>query len=300
MSGVQIDSRFSEPPTLFFGIGAQKAGTSWLHSYLNKHPDAAVPRGKELHYWTRDKGASLGVAKRLKAQLKTLREEGKPRPGAMKRRLKLLQTEDPSHKLYADILFKRYTGQKLVGEITPDYADLDRETFADMSALNSDTRFVFLMRDPVERLHSSMRKRLRNRLEVDRGRQFSNEEILEELRALLFRKNSAAVRRSSYDRTIEELEAAVSTDKIGYFFYEDIFEKRSAADICDFLGIEAVPGDFDTKVNPGNPSAADDEFDKAFRTLALERLMPVYQYMEKKFGDRLPNAWKQQMALVDA
>ena len=35
----------------FLGIGAQKAGTSWLHAMLSQHPKLALPKDKELHYW---------------------------------------------------------------------------------------------------------------------------------------------------------------------------------------------------------------------------------------------------------
>jgi hypothetical protein len=35
----------------FLGIGAQKAGTTWLYEQLRKHPDIGFPAGKEIHFW---------------------------------------------------------------------------------------------------------------------------------------------------------------------------------------------------------------------------------------------------------
>ena len=35
----------------FLGIGAQKAGTSWLYEMLCLHPEISFPRGKEIHFW---------------------------------------------------------------------------------------------------------------------------------------------------------------------------------------------------------------------------------------------------------
>jgi hypothetical protein len=35
----------------FLGIGAQKAGTTWLHHNLQAHPDVWMPRVKEVHYF---------------------------------------------------------------------------------------------------------------------------------------------------------------------------------------------------------------------------------------------------------
>lgn len=42
----------------FLGIGAPKAGTTWIHDLLGGHPDVLVPDRKELHYFDRsfDKG----------------------------------------------------------------------------------------------------------------------------------------------------------------------------------------------------------------------------------------------------
>lgn len=35
----------------FIGIGAQKAGTTWLYTMLSQHPQICFPKGKELHFW---------------------------------------------------------------------------------------------------------------------------------------------------------------------------------------------------------------------------------------------------------
>ena len=36
----------------FLIIGAQKAGTTWLHRMLNQHPDIFFPEQKELHHFS--------------------------------------------------------------------------------------------------------------------------------------------------------------------------------------------------------------------------------------------------------
>lgn len=35
----------------FIGIGAQKAGTTWLYKNLKQHPNIWLPEIKELHYF---------------------------------------------------------------------------------------------------------------------------------------------------------------------------------------------------------------------------------------------------------
>ena len=43
----------------FLGIGAQKAGTTWLYAQLVRHPQIGFPQGKELHFWNRPGTRSL-------------------------------------------------------------------------------------------------------------------------------------------------------------------------------------------------------------------------------------------------
>lgn len=48
-----VDPRFTAAPCIFFVIGAQKSGTTWLHEYFVRHRDVAVPAWKETNYWNR-------------------------------------------------------------------------------------------------------------------------------------------------------------------------------------------------------------------------------------------------------
>ena len=54
----------------FIGIGAQKGGTSWLHTNLEKHPQIWLPPMKELHYL--DQGPAP-LTKRLFGDSKRMR-----------------------------------------------------------------------------------------------------------------------------------------------------------------------------------------------------------------------------------
>ena len=51
---------FVEPS--FIIVGAQKAGTSWLHQQLARHPDTSPPSRKELHFFDQDRAYSKGLA----------------------------------------------------------------------------------------------------------------------------------------------------------------------------------------------------------------------------------------------
>ena len=42
----------SDEQTLFFCVGAQKSGTTWLHDYLSSHPEVADAPLKEMNFFS--------------------------------------------------------------------------------------------------------------------------------------------------------------------------------------------------------------------------------------------------------
>jgi len=56
-SGADAEPRGALPS--FYCIGAQKAGTTWLHRMLKEHPQIYLPQVKEVHYWDLHSSRSL-------------------------------------------------------------------------------------------------------------------------------------------------------------------------------------------------------------------------------------------------
>jgi len=100
----------------FLGIGAQKAGTTWLYEQLAAHPQIGFPGGKEVHYWD--------------ARRATLPESW-----------------------YRD-LFATGDG-RCNGDITPAYVTLELPVVQRIGALFPELRVLFLLRNPIERAWSS-------------------------------------------------------------------------------------------------------------------------------------------------
>ena len=100
----------------FLGIGAQKAGTTWLRKMLALHPRVLFPARKEVHFW--DHNRERGVD-------------------------------------WYRSLFEAPQDGKRRGEITPAYAILPEDTIADIAELNPDVRIFYILRNPIERAWSS-------------------------------------------------------------------------------------------------------------------------------------------------
>ncbi|MBU0724526.1 MAG: sulfotransferase domain-containing protein [Alphaproteobacteria bacterium] len=99
----------------FLGLGAQKAGSTWLYFMLRKHPGVFLPPVKELHFWDAHHGNGLDWYRGHFADA--------PR-GLQK------------------------------GEITPAYAILSYERIGEIRREFPDLRLVYLMRNPIERAWS--------------------------------------------------------------------------------------------------------------------------------------------------
>ncbi len=100
----------------FLGIGAQRAGTTWLHQVLAEHPQVGMPRvKKEVHYFDAhyQRGRSWYEAK-----------------------------------------FEPTDGKMLVGEVCPNYLDADRAIERIATDL-PEAKLLVVLREPVDRARSA-------------------------------------------------------------------------------------------------------------------------------------------------
>ncbi|MEI4231873.1 sulfotransferase [Roseovarius sp. D22-M7] len=301
------DPRFARPDCLFFGIGSEKCGTSWLNQFLSGHPEVHVPRyQKELHYWS-----SGHRGKKIPWLLEKQMPRGPVmsfwgsvlRPGRNLRRFrrnlflqkwwKAFTVPSPTHSIYCDVLFTGYRKEKVAGEITPAYARCTAGTFAEMAALAPDVRFIFIMRDPVARLWSGCRHRLR----IELGQQnTTTQAVSDRVLSSLAESETGPLRLSSYNRTIQTLESVVAAERIAYFFYETLFQQSEIERLCAFLDVES-PAAIDKAVHVG--ADASGEMPPEVARKAREALAPTNDFCRAKFGT-LPPEWQDKTVVGDA
>jgi hypothetical protein len=105
------------PGPTFLGIGAQKTGTTWLHSMLRLHPDVGMPEQKELHFWDREEPDAASI----------------------------------------EAYCARFDAGRARGEITPSYAILPPARIAAIHRRLPWLKLIYIVRDPVERAWSQAR-----------------------------------------------------------------------------------------------------------------------------------------------
>lgn len=114
----------------FLGIGGMRCGTTWLDRQLRRHPDIRLARRKEVHFFDR----------RLEA--------AGPR----------LPARVSAWSWYGQFFALGTLTGRLRGEITPAYGLLAEDTVAAIARRMPWLRLILLMRDPVERAWSHLRK----------------------------------------------------------------------------------------------------------------------------------------------
>ena len=226
----------------FIGIGAQKAGTTWLYENLQVHPQIYMPR-KELQYFNLKLEDGSSVFTRLFGKRESDREwRRQVRNRAIVHLKKRPSLQDLLYEIryyagsyndewYAS-LFEPGRG-KVKGEITPAYSVLRKERIAHIYDIMPDAKVIFLMRNPVERVWSQLVMRYDNLEKV------SAESVREDQ---LVRRAARGNTRlfTDYLRTLENWGALYPQEQIFVGFLEDVgrFPERLLEDIYGFLGAD--------------------------------------------------------------
>ncbi|KIN75502.1 sulfotransferase [Sulfitobacter guttiformis] len=293
------------PPnaTLAYGIGAQKAGTSWLYEQLAKSAQCHTGATKELHYfdamYVKSESTHLQTRlEQLNRAVKTITPgmdpENKKRLATIElltERLSIHATTPDSHGPYADYLKKGYKGQKIICDFTPSYCTLDADGFAQMKSVGP-AKFIFIMRDPVKRLWSQIRMSISASSPRLTDAQY-DAACLERAREMCADRDLSTILRADYMRTIEALEAAIPADSIHYVFYENLFTQAAVDGVCKFLGIDPLKVEGKTRVNLGRTSVLPEDMAQQM----AQGLAPQYAAVRARFGKDVPDSWRK---LADA
>lgn len=278
------------------GIGAAKSGTSWLYSYLNSHPEVTMSPIKELHYFDSVYVKNLcghwhGKWQNILQELAAKYAEN-PSVALLEKircvasRLEMADRPD-AYRQYFNYLQSAET--KAFGEVTPSYSLLPEKGFQAILDAYSDAKFVFIVRDPVDRALSQIQF-----LDKVAGRAPSPD--LQPSRSVAelesFVSDPHFILRSDYQRTLTNLYRVVPRDRVLVLMYEHLFSRdkheRNIRRLCEFSEISYLPGDWQSRVNQSNKMLFSSELTSKFRA----QLEPVYRYMLNGFPDDLPETWR--------
>ena len=250
------------------GVGAQKSGTTWLHSYLTGSADVVEGPMKEYHVWD----ACYVDA------FRSWKLENEPPHSARALHARWRMQQDNAY--YFDYFESQLSGPEkpIALDITPSYSSLPAEVFSkirrEFVERNIRTKAIFLMRDPVERCWSAARyKQVRRNEPTD---------VAPEI-VLRHSRTPAAIHRTRYDITIGNLLKAFDQSDVYVGFFETMFSPEKLAVLSKFCGVPVSSSLAGQKVNAA-PKAGD--LDTAVRAEIAAQFRPVYEFV----GERYPEA----------
>lgn len=297
-------------PILLYGVGATKAGTSWLYSALRAHPECRLRAVKETHFWdTRaDATAQLAAYERRRAHFADVMQaaiaagQGKKAANAGRHiaALEQLMTAVGTSGAQGEAAYWRWLTDgagdaRLVADITPSYALLDEATLARMCAFRPVTKVIYLVRDPLARLWSHVR------MIVSRMGGAANPNDFARLANALLQRIIAKgarpeiVARGDYRGAVGKLQRVVPEGDLLVEFAEKLTTPLGWHRVCRFLGLHATTPHGDRKVHAGQKA----EIDAGLRPQALVFLKDQYEWAARNLGP-LPQAWQDNLARAGA
>ena len=283
------------------GVGAQKAGTTWLHRQLIKSANFNFGHRKEYHVF--DSIEKLNDPSREKGNYSILNNcissiidshsnwtlgrninKGQRRYQAID--LSFLDNIENYFEYFNYLYLKDETVQA-VGDITPQYALLKQETFQlikeGLEKRGFDIKVIFLMRDPAERAWSAAKYRKRNMT----TKQLERFDEVKFLRRQI--STSGNSNKSRYEDTIRNLENVFDKQNIYYEFYERLFLPESQARLQDFLKLQLFNFDGSKVINSTSkdnllPSDINEELVTEFQS--------TYDFLRHRYGKTIVNLWQ--------
>jgi hypothetical protein len=292
-------------PTLLYCVGATKAGTSWLYRYLHDHPDCGMPAVKEAHYWDtfgpRARKKQLMSYRIRLREMRALKVEANEagrgwqvdnlnrRINEMKALIATLEGDRTDDTAYAAWLHEGRQTTAVVADMTPNYATLPDEMLERMLNVSPQTKFIFLIRDPLDRLWSHIRMQARRQRQDHEAYAQKSNNIL--YRILNRGHEAHILERGDYPKIIRKLRRVIPEGRLLVQFAEELFTPVGVAKVCAFLGITPVKAEVKQPVHEGPEVVMLDKL----RPRALGLLNEHYEWVARNIGP-LPQRWQDNLA----
>lgn len=277
---------------VFLSIGAMKAGTTWLYSVLNHHPDLHFTPEKEIHYFYSryvDRKI-LDERKRLQnAKLKYLSrfDPQKADAGRVRNRLHWVSNylSQPIDDHWYRNLFLMNRKQKWSCDFSNLNALLPAEAWPQIQANCRELRVLYTLRDPIKRLWSHTKFHMQVTGKSEEMEQWSPRQYRS------FAKQSFIFRNSEYGSVLRNLKSGLQPKNMKVIFYEELHanQRTTLRQIEDFLDIQNFDyPQFSLEKRPNESSKV--EMPDFFPSLFSKEVDRIKREISD-LGYTIPSAW---------
>jgi hypothetical protein len=285
---------------LFLGVGAMKAGTTWLHRQLAGHADIHFCPEKETHYFADPRGQSwLSLENRL-ARFK--RVVGNLPAGRINPHVRRNLAWYAEHWLTPQVCDAWYEGlfdgrlphkakAHYLADFSNLYATLDAQGWSHVCKIAQDVRAVYTLRHPSERLWSQFKFSYEFA-----GRSAEFEEVgPAEIDAFFADPLTQSI--ADYASSIERLRNYLPDGHVKVCFFEDFRSSPLEAlrDLEVFLGLASHPyrdEALERRINPSQIRTPPPRFIAQSEAIRRDQIVRL-----SGLGFDLPVAWHQPLTL---
>lgn len=218
----------SEPKAfdhLLLGVGAMKAGTTWIFDALHRHPDIHFCREKEIHYFYAQhvNPAILSDKARMRRAKGYLRFD--PEISARAILQKRVQwsanwldgpPNGPVDDAWFNNLFVHRGAAKWIAEFSNLSALLPEAAWADLHARTQKLRVIYTLREPMDRLWSHVRFHLKMQNATEKLAEWSLDELEDHIR-----NGGDYLEHNNYTAAIARMRAALPPECL----HIDVFDR---------------------------------------------------------------------------
>ncbi|SFQ51416.1 sulfotransferase family protein [Parafilimonas terrae] len=208
----------------FFCGGAPKSGTTTIYDILKQHPQVFLPKLKEPNFFNREDYFKKGIEWYLKTFYNTSEEK------------------------------------KIIGDFTPSYLASEMVPHRILSFIGKDVKFLFILRNPVDRAYSHF---LHNKRDEREPYDFETALQEEQDRIIKYKKPDTYflalkfgyVWQSLYANTILTYRQLFGKERVMVLIFEELFADtpNCIKSILDFLQIDkSINLDFNIASNPSS------------------------------------------------
>ena len=234
--------------TFLLGLGAQKAGTSWLHARIAASPGCDGSRMKEWHIWDALTCPDLSYFRTHRRFDIGLVPDALISTGTLRARMQ----DDPA-RYFAHFARSLRGDVQLTADITPTYNTLDAATLTRIrqgfARRDIAMRAVFLMRDPVERCWSALRMLHRKGDATKAAREGVPLGGDAGAALIAYARHDQARLRTDYPRTLAAIAASLPEEEVFIGTYETLFTESEQHRLETFLGLSPMPDFSRMRVN---------------------------------------------------
>ncbi|MBY4894846.1 sulfotransferase [Rhodobacteraceae bacterium N5(2021)] len=276
---------------LLLGVGAMKAGTTWIFDALHRHPDIHFCREKEIHYLYAqhvNPGILSDHARMRRARGYLHFDPDRSSMPVLQKRVEWTANwlKGPVNDAWFNSLFLHKGAATWVADFSNMGALVPEEGWAKLHARTAKLRVVYTLREPLDRLWSHVRFHLKMQDASEKLQEWTLDELEDHVR-----RGADYLQHNDYAAAITRMQAALPPECL----HIDVFDRIPSAprafiaDIERFL--EVTPFDLpdaiiERVVNPSPSHPMPEGFAERFAEDVAQQIEGL-----RALGVTVPDSW---------